>query len=75
MWVHTGDVGKGVCRLPFERSGITVQSADRMDRDRYVARARELMPAEEFAAAWEAGAAMELADAIRYATERVGRTL
>lgn len=46
----------------------------RVERDRYVARARELLPAEDFSAAWEAGAAMELADAVRYATEQVGRT-
>lgn len=58
----------------FRRSGIMVAPTDRIDRDRYVARARELLAAEEFAAAWEMGAAMELADAVRYATERVGRT-
>ena len=58
----------------FRRTGITVQYADRADRDRYVAGARTLTSPEAFTAAWEQGAAMELEDAIGYATERVGRT-
>lgn len=58
----------------FGRMGLVVQSADRADRDRYVARVREKLSPDRFSAAWERGAAMELDDAVRYATERVGRT-
>jgi len=56
----------GAAEAAFTRLGIIVQAPDRADMDRYVSRARELI--------WERGAAMELEDAIRYATERVGRT-
>ena len=58
----------------FAHIGLGVQAADRVDRDRYVAKARELAEPVAFREAWERGAAMELEDAVRYATERVGRT-
>lgn len=58
----------------FGQMGLTIQPADRADRDRYVARARERLRPDQFTAAWERGAAMSLEDAVGYATERVGRT-
>ena len=58
----------------FGQMGLTIQPADRVDRDRYVARVREQLRPDQFTEAWERGAAMSLEDAVRYATERVGRT-
>jgi len=64
----------GAANAWFDRNGITVQDADRAARDRYTSWAREGMKAEAFTDAWGQGTAMELEDAVRYATERVGRT-
>jgi len=58
----------------FDRNGITVQDSDAVARDRYTARARDLMGSDAFTGAWRRGTAMDLEDAIRYAIERVGRT-
>ena len=64
----------GAANAWFDRNAIIVQDADRAARDRYTAWARELMGADAFTDAWGQGTAMELEDAVRYATERVGRT-
>jgi len=64
----------GAAHAWFDRNGITVQDSDGVYRDRYTARARELLGAHAFTDAWQQGTAMELEDAVRYATERVGRT-
>ncbi len=63
----------GAAHAWFDRNGITVQDSDAVARDRYTARARDLMGADAFTGAWRHGTAMELEDAVRYATERVGR--
>jgi len=76
---HRGD-GDGAATILgaadawFRRTGLIVQTADRTDFDRYVTRARELVAPDSFSASWERGEAMELDDAVGYATERVGRT-
>jgi len=86
MGLHTGPSRCGVSTnsvmsaahggqvVLFTRLGIIVQAPDRADMHRDVSGARELISADAFSEAWEVGTAMELEDAVRYATERVGRT-
>jgi tetratricopeptide (TPR) repeat protein len=51
----------------FERMAVTLQPADRVEIDRYIAKARQMLGATTFDAAWRAGRAMSTEQAVAYA--------
>jgi non-specific serine/threonine protein kinase len=64
----------GVAHGLRETIGTPVEVVDRTDRDRALADARAALGEDEFAAAWAAGHAMELEEAIAQALQETGAT-
>lgn len=57
----------------FERMSVTLQPADRVEIDNYIAQTRNILGPEAFAADWKAGHEMTLEQSLAYAFSAGGR--
>ena len=57
----------------FERMAVTLQPADRVEIDRYIAETRQMLGAAAFDVAWHAGRAMSTEQAVAYALALSGK--
>jgi tetratricopeptide (TPR) repeat protein len=68
-WEKAGQILGAVVTLHRKLTGGTLHGRDRRESDRFVAAARAALGEQDFAAAWAAGEAMTLDQAVAYALE------